>query len=372
MLQTYDDWELIISDNDSSQDIKGYIDSLNDARIKYYRTREFVSVTRNWNNALEQATGNYVIMLGDDDCLMPDFCKTVAELAERFENPDLIYTDAYLYSYPGIFPEYPNGFLQLGYNVRFTSREPFLLGRDEAIEIVGEALAMKDPLSFNMQVSTIRREYILSLQAQGAFFQSPFPDYYATIATFLTAKRILIYQQPIVVIGISPKSYGYFFFNRKENEGILVLNNSQELHQSRLEEVLLPGSWEATCRLVAMETVVSNYRDQLEPFGFSVDVARYRRIQMDYNWAAYKQLQTISSTEFEHFRHQLNWLEWLRYWYAYKLPKWLFNHLPAKLRGLAFKLIHFIRAPKAQMPPPKRVTDVPTILDVLKRMQARI
>ena len=52
--QDYDNWEIIISDNYSEEDIAGYIQSLKEPRIKYYRTDSFVPVTDNWNNALEK------------------------------------------------------------------------------------------------------------------------------------------------------------------------------------------------------------------------------------------------------------------------------------------------------------------------------
>ena len=67
--QDESDLEIIISDNNSEEDIAGFIKTLNDRRIKYYRTDSFVSVTENWNNALNKAMGDWVIMLGDDDCL---------------------------------------------------------------------------------------------------------------------------------------------------------------------------------------------------------------------------------------------------------------------------------------------------------------
>ena len=53
--QDYDDWEIVVSDNASEQDIAGDIKSLNEPRIKYVRTQEFIPVTDNWNNALRNS-----------------------------------------------------------------------------------------------------------------------------------------------------------------------------------------------------------------------------------------------------------------------------------------------------------------------------
>src|SRR5438309_3777499 len=85
--QGNDDWELIISDNDSTSDVRGYIDSLADSRIHYSRTENFISVTDNWNRALEKATGDYVIMLGDDDCLLRDYFAIAEQTITRHNRP---------------------------------------------------------------------------------------------------------------------------------------------------------------------------------------------------------------------------------------------------------------------------------------------
>ncbi len=71
--QDYDDWQIVISDNFSDDDIGGYVGSLQEPRIRYRRTQRLVPVTQSWNNALERYTGDYVVMLGNDDGLMKGY-----------------------------------------------------------------------------------------------------------------------------------------------------------------------------------------------------------------------------------------------------------------------------------------------------------
>src|SRR5439155_8429060 len=71
--QKFGDWEIVVSDNDSSQDVGGYVASLGDDRIHYLRTNRFLPVTDNWNKALENSRGDYIVMLGDDDSLLPGY-----------------------------------------------------------------------------------------------------------------------------------------------------------------------------------------------------------------------------------------------------------------------------------------------------------
>src|SRR6476646_9624263 len=78
------DWELVVSDNDSEEDIAGFVEGLGDPRIRYVRTTSFVPVTDNWNHALNHSRGRYVVMLGDDDGLMPGYVAAIRRLSRRF------------------------------------------------------------------------------------------------------------------------------------------------------------------------------------------------------------------------------------------------------------------------------------------------
>ncbi len=278
--QSYQDWEIIISDNDSEQDIKGFVDALGDSRIKYFRTERFVPVTENWNLALGESSGDYIIMLGDDDCLMKGYFTTLHRLIEDFSSPDFIYTSAYLYAYPGVLPEHPKGFLQpYGYASFFRpSGDAYWLDRKTAREVVNKSLNFRVCFGYNMQYFTLRRSFIESLTPQGDFFQSPYPDYYAANVSFLNAEKILIYPKPVVTIGISPKSFGYYFFNNQEKSGVEFLNNLPDRSvMENLQDIVLPGTDMNTFWLIAMETMKRNYDSQMR---LDVNHARYRFLQI--------------------------------------------------------------------------------------------
>ncbi len=101
------------------------------------------------------------------------------------------------------------------------------------------------------------------------------------------AQKILVYQQPIAVIGVSKKSFGYYYFNSQEKQGEDFLNNMQEQRQSRLRAVIIPGSTEWICRLIAMDTVAENYRELLEPLAITINYAEYRQQQIRFNFFGY-------------------------------------------------------------------------------------
>jgi hypothetical protein len=75
----------------------------------------------------------------------------------------------------------------------------------------------------------------------------------------LHAESIVVQPLPLVAVGISPKSFGYYYFNRRESEGVDFLKNTardDELDPVRGE--IVPGSDMNTSWLVAMESVRRN------------------------------------------------------------------------------------------------------------------
>ncbi len=281
--QDYDDWEVIVSDNCSEEDVEGYVRSLADPRIKYYRTDSFVPVTDNWNNALEKSTGDYVIMLGDDDCLMQSFFSTVSRLVEEFDHPDFVYTSAYLYVYPGVHPAIAEGRVQAHGHAAFLhngSDQPYLLDTGQARELVKGFVNFKLLYDYNMQFFTVSRKFIESLADKGAFFQSPFPDFYASNVMFLKAERILICPYRLVTIGVTPKSYGFYHINKREDEGAEFLNSLPDPRAAqRLERVLLPGTHINTSWLFSLEALRANYGAEFDSSG---SYRRYRFLQITY------------------------------------------------------------------------------------------
>jgi glycosyltransferase involved in cell wall biosynthesis len=273
--QDYDDWEIVISDNASDQDIRGWVESLHDGRIKYLRTDRFLPVTDNWNRSLDNSTGDWVIMLGDDDGLMPGYFRRAASLIAKFGQPDLIYTSGYLYAYPGVLPDHPEGLLNHYRNASFlrAASAPFWLPSGKSRRLVSDSLDFKMRFTYNMQYSLISRGLINAMLRDGPFFQSPFPDYYATNVMFLKASKILIDPEPMVAIGITPKSYGFFLFNNREVEGVDFLQTDEMMRVAPPKHKLLPGTNMNTSWLLAMEVVAANY-------GLRLNYDRYRRLQI--------------------------------------------------------------------------------------------
>lgn len=362
--QDDDDWELVVSDNDSEQDVAGHVASLGgDERIRYVRTPSFVPVTENWNNALAHSTGRYVLMLGDDDGLMPRYVARLRELVERFAEPDVVYSGSYLFAYPNVMPDEPNGYLWDNSHAMFLRgrRQPFVLDPTVQRTVVEHAMHFRMRYGFNMQLSTVSRRLIDELAPRGAFYQSAFPDFYATNVSFLFARTVVVEPQPLVVIGVTPKSYGFFHAHAQEEAGKAFLGTAtDERARERLEAAMLPGSNINAGWLSALESIWARYPDHAPA---QPDHRRFRLIQATHTYEGHYLNGTVSDEELaaleQHLRGPERWLGRAVMRVAQRS-----RPLPRKLRWGISTALHwiFIRQYPAWDPP--KVHGHRTMLDV--------
>lgn len=87
LLQTYTDFEVIIVNDASPEDLDSIVNEFNDKRIRYYTNEKgcgAVDVVDNWNICLGYVTGNYLICMGDDDKLLPNCLEEYNKLIVKY------------------------------------------------------------------------------------------------------------------------------------------------------------------------------------------------------------------------------------------------------------------------------------------------
>lgn len=367
--QDYDNWEVIISDNFSDEDIAGYVRSLNDPRVKYYRTESFIPVTDNWNNALDKSDGDYVIMLGDDDCLMKGYFSILYELIKQYDNPDFIYTGALQFVYPGVFASSIDGMLYPACFAKFIRKatKPFLLDKKTALEMVNHSLNFRIRFNYNAQFCLISRKLLKSLEKYGKFYQSPYPDYYSANVLMLKAERILITPQNLVTVGISPKSFGFYYFNNLEKDGNLFLKNIADPRMARrLENIVLPGTDMNTSTLFAMETIRVNFGVETP---LKVNYAQYRLLQI--GSICSKCLLNIVSAKSEKKKlwQKMNIREKLFFGFPLSLLNTLSSYFPSRSRRFLANLIDWVLRVYPRWFRPRKIPgNYKTILDVFEHV----
>lgn len=87
LVQSYTDFELIIVNDNSPENIENIVNFYSDARIKYYKNKinfGAENVVDNWNKCLSYAKGEYFILMGDDDKMDIDYLAEFNMLISKF------------------------------------------------------------------------------------------------------------------------------------------------------------------------------------------------------------------------------------------------------------------------------------------------
>jgi len=91
--QTYEDFELLIADNASSDRTEGICraHSERDGRIRYFRSERNLGAAKNFNRLVELAEGEYFKWAAHDDLLAPTYLERCAEQLETHPEAVLCY-----------------------------------------------------------------------------------------------------------------------------------------------------------------------------------------------------------------------------------------------------------------------------------------
>jgi len=88
----YTNYDIIVVDNNPERGCeteKLMMTYSNNPMISYYKNADNLGMVGNWNRLFTLAKGKYVVMLHDDDLLLPTFLSECVKLAKRL-NADLI------------------------------------------------------------------------------------------------------------------------------------------------------------------------------------------------------------------------------------------------------------------------------------------
>jgi glycosyltransferase involved in cell wall biosynthesis len=219
--QAGDDFELIVSDNandDGTPEIlAGFGD---DPRLRVVRNDQLLGVTQNWLRAFDAARGDHVLMLGDDDLLLPGAIARLRALLA--EPPDCLTYNAYSYVFPTAMAGVEGG----RYSERhFRFDDSFESGRALDVgtrrRLVDDMFRFRPRIPLNMQTTVFSRA--LASEIPGGVFQEPFPDHFALNAMLLLAERWEFVDERLLVIGVSPKSFGHYVYSSRSDAGLSYL-----------------------------------------------------------------------------------------------------------------------------------------------------
>ena len=85
--QTYKDFELIIVNDASPEDLGSIVKSYDDSRIRYYVNEQNIGgkdLVAQWNHCLEYAIGEYIILASDDDVYHVEYLEKMDKLVCQY------------------------------------------------------------------------------------------------------------------------------------------------------------------------------------------------------------------------------------------------------------------------------------------------
>lgn len=91
--QTYQDWELIIIDDCSSDNSVNVIKSFQDDRIKLFVNKQNLGLAKTLKLGIEKATGDWIVFLESDDLITSDYLAKKVQIIQKHKNINLIFND---------------------------------------------------------------------------------------------------------------------------------------------------------------------------------------------------------------------------------------------------------------------------------------
>src|ERR1700719_5088686 len=71
MDQTHNDYEIIVSDNNSTPETHQAVRQFGNDRVRYFRVDRTLAMPDSWEFAIGHARGEYITILSDDDAVSP-------------------------------------------------------------------------------------------------------------------------------------------------------------------------------------------------------------------------------------------------------------------------------------------------------------
>ena len=278
--QDYKDMELIVFDNANTDNTAEVVNSYsNDKRLKYYRIDSVVSVTDNWNNALKKSSGDYVLMMGDDDFLLPGYFDTLDKTIKENDFPDGISYFGYSFIYPDAVDNTVGYYSDPHYDYEKKLIDSGKTTKNQLKSIVYDMFKFKNRVPLNTLPHIWSRKVIN--RVDGELFRPPYPDHFALNSIFLKANTWVFSKKKLYIIGVTPKSYGHYVFSDNDQKG-----GEDYLGISGDFPGQLPGSALINNMYVWLQLLKDNYPDYLG--GVQISRNGYVRHQLHYWISQYR------------------------------------------------------------------------------------
>ncbi|MBM7453028.1 glycosyltransferase involved in cell wall biosynthesis [Acholeplasma morum] len=194
--------EIVIEDNSDDECLRLMLgDLINDNRVKYRYNKKRVSFVENFNNAISSSTGEYIVIVGDDDGVLPEIVDVVY-WAKRNDIETIQYNRSYSYVWP---TEEGSGKLTLR-GFRFNRRCIDTNKELKKMVISGDFYYTKYKL-MNIYHGIVKRKWLEKIkEITGAYINGLTPDIYASVSLSLLINKYCYLDYPLTFNGVCRQS----------------------------------------------------------------------------------------------------------------------------------------------------------------------
>lgn len=261
--QDFGDYELIVSDNDSSDDTREVVESFNDSRIHYINTERYLLSDGSWNFAYKHATGDYILLLGDDDYLISGTLRQIKDIIQK--------KSALMVSW-GLITYYDNTYNDAFYRNTIHARS--FTGKIIEVdtkEVLGAYFNLSSPsAAYPPHPSAVCISRYIADEIShkfGEFYAPPFADITAISRSLAYSDSPLyIIDKPLVIIGRTCHSFVTKF--------LWDINEARKEHApSELSMVMFKGKYSYNFHTESLLRV--KYGDPERFRGYDIHLERY-------------------------------------------------------------------------------------------------
>jgi glycosyltransferase involved in cell wall biosynthesis len=199
------DIEIIVSDNASSDNTADILSDIDDIRFKYTHTGKRVSMRANFENGLNNCTGDYIMFFGDDDGVLPKQIPILKNILEK-EKPDVLKWPIIRYGWP------EKGNPKTG-GVRFKKGSvygsAYDINSNKLFNEIANCNFKNEELYPAIYHGVVSRPYLDSLRtSDGKFFNCTIPDIFFGYLALFRKGKLMYCDHPFTLNGYSPASNG--------------------------------------------------------------------------------------------------------------------------------------------------------------------
>jgi len=256
------DIEIIISNNASEGETEKVVEEFSDKRIKYFRTPKRVSMRENFEFSVKKSTGDYVIMIGDDDGMLPQQFNYLVDILNDFR-PDCISWSFPTYTWPNSN--------EIRTQKKTSIRKRMLFGE---VKVNDSDILRQQLLDCTLETfdavpkiyhGCSSRDYIDRISSNsGVVFNGSVPDIYFSYRAIIEGGRFVHVNHPFSISGNSPASTGNSMSmsstDTRENNPAIMFNNENK--QDNIQNVIESKLSIPLVLFSTLETVLSLYTNQ--------------------------------------------------------------------------------------------------------------